>query len=128
MWTYVQRTGNLYDKNGILAFTCYAGNGEGLNNPEMQNVHGVGPLPCGLYTLGAPYNNPKTGIYTLALIPDPGNTMFDRADFRYHGDNGKGNHSASEGCIVRSPVQDRIKVWNSNDHILKVVAEEYERH
>lgn len=126
MWTYIQRTGNMYDKDGKLAWTGYAGNGEGLNNPDMENVHQTGPLPRGLYTIGQPYRNQKTGIYTMNLIPDPNNEMFGRADFRIHGDNGKGDRSASEGCIVKSPQADRELIWNSGDRTLKVVAEESE--
>lgn len=123
MWIYVQKTGNLYNGNGLFIASGYAGHGEGVNNPALQNIHQEGPLPCGIYTIGAPYHNPKTGVYTMNLVPDPGNVMFGRSDFRIHGDNGKGNRSASEGCPV-FPHEVRTKVWESGDHTLKVIAEE----
>lgn len=131
MWTYVQRTGNMYHE-GKLVFTGYAGgncgkNPEGMNNPDMQDVHCIGPLPCGMYTAAPPYHNPKTGASTMNLWPDATNKMFGRADFRIHGDNPEGNHSASEGCIVKSPAIARLSVWTSNDHRLQVVAEETDR-
>ena len=42
---YSQSTGALTDAvKGVVA-QGWAGNGEGKNNPEMQEVHSVGPLP-----------------------------------------------------------------------------------
>jgi hypothetical protein len=46
MLTYEQKTGNLL-RDGVRLWTGYSGHREGKNNPEMQNVVGVGPLPCG---------------------------------------------------------------------------------
>lgn len=127
MWTYTQRTGNLYNKDGDLTWTGYSGHGEGLNNPEKQNIKGVGPLPCGIYAIGTPFNSEHTGPNAMHLIPDPNNEMFGRGDFEIHGDNKNGNHSASNGCIVHSPAADRLAIWNSGDHQLRVIAEESDR-
>jgi hypothetical protein len=43
-WTYKQSTGEL-DHNGAAIGAGYSGHGAGLNNPAMQNVHDVGPIP-----------------------------------------------------------------------------------
>ncbi len=101
---YSQSTGSMTctnDATGLQYLSCsglYAGNGSGLNNPNAQNQHNVGPLPQGNYVVGAPNN--RRGPYTRPLTPDPSNNMFGRSGFLIHGDNAAQNNSASEGCIV----------------------------
>jgi hypothetical protein len=98
----------------------YAGHGQGLNNPGMQNVHDVGPLPQGTYTIGPEHNNPHTGPATMNLTPDPANNMAGRDAFRIHGDNARGDQSASNGCIVL-PRNARDNINNGGDNTLVVV-------
>ena len=117
---YQQSTGILTHDGEELA-SGYSGNGAGVNNAAMQNVHAVGPIPQGVYTITAPYHNDKTGPYTMNLIPDPANEMYGRADFRLHGDNQEMNHTASEGCIIM-PRAVRESVWDSGDRSLEVIA------
>lgn len=108
MWTYQQRNGRLlHDAREV--WTGYAGCGEGLNNPAMQDVKGIGPLPQGLYTIGHPYAHEHLGPVCMNLTPDQHNLMFGRGDFRIHADNVHNNQSASEGCIVM-PLAVRIKI------------------
>ena len=45
-WTYSQTSGEL-DQDGNKVATGYSGAGIGKNNPVMQNVHNVGPIPQG---------------------------------------------------------------------------------
>ena len=108
--TYAQGLGVLSCKDGFLA-TGYAGADAGKNNPAMQDVKNVGPLPRGRYTISGPECVGTTfpcpdchgatahrhGPYVLRLHPAQGNEMFGRAGFLVHGDNGHG--TASEGCI-----------------------------
>jgi RHS repeat-associated protein len=98
-WEYSQSTGQL-SHNGTPVATGYAGRGPGLNNPAMQNVPNTGPLPQGGYTIGGMYNNPNTGPKTMNLTPMPGTETYGRSAFRIHGDNARGDHSASHGCII----------------------------
>ncbi len=123
----------MYRDDATLAWTGYAGgnkgaNPEAVNNPEMENIPRVGPLPRGFYTINEPYAHPVLGPCTMNLTADPTNEMFGRDKFRIHGDNSKANRSASEGCIVKSPRADRQMIWDSGDHRLHVVAEESDRH
>jgi hypothetical protein len=62
----------------------------------------VGPIPVGLYQIGAPQDTPEHGPYVLRLIPDAGNTMWGRAGFLIHGDEVAhiGEHLASRGCVI----------------------------
>ncbi len=47
-WTYYSATGDLY-QDGTLVATGYAGHGDGVNNPDMQNVSNVGLCGWKLY-------------------------------------------------------------------------------
>lgn len=120
MWTYKQSTGELFDANGKLAGNGYSGSPAGKNNPAMQNVPFVGPIPRGAYTVGDPHDSPKTGTFTLDLTPDATNQMFGRDEFRMHGDSIKDPGTASDGCIIM-PRTVRDTVWQSVDHRLQVV-------
>ena len=126
-WIFEQRTGKLYDPQGNCVATGYAGgncgkNPEGINNPDMQGVKGVGPLPVGLYTLGEPVLKSHLGPFAIPLIPDPSNEMFGRSSFYCHGDSIASPGSASEGCII-VPRPIRNTMWESLTHVLEVVKE-----
>ncbi len=123
-WVYSQSTGQMthIDANGNSTnlATGYAGHGAGLNNPAMQNVVRTGPLPQGTYTIGSQYNSPNTGRATMALTPALSNSMYGRNAFRIHGDNARGDQSASEGCIILNR-NARDAISNSDDQVLRVV-------
>jgi hypothetical protein len=101
MNTYSQSTGRCL-VNGELFTTCYSGIGEGLNNPDMQEVHNIGPTPRGLYIIGPPYHHPKLGELTMNIVPRPNTLTFGRTDFRVHADlyGWPSKHRASHGCII----------------------------
>jgi len=118
MWTYQQSTGKL---TGIISAEGWAGQRLGINNPAMQDVAGMGPLPQGLYTIGQPHNSDSTGPFTMDLIPDPNNNMYGRSEFRIHGASKIDPQLSSEGCIVM-PRAVREQIWNSGDRQLEVIA------
>jgi len=106
-WTFEQVSGKLYGPEGDLIAIGYAGgncgeNPEGVNNPDLQQMSQVGPLPCGKYKRGEVIEGSHLGPFAIRLIPDPENKMFGRSGFFMHGDNSKGDRSASEGCIIMS--------------------------
>jgi hypothetical protein len=121
MLTYSQSTGDMFDDAGTLIGQGYSGIGEGLNNPAKQDVQGVGPLPQGSYTIGAPFDDPTTGPYSMRLEPAIGNNMFGRSAFLIHGDTISNDHTASHGCIVMARAF-REKIWSDGDHALDVTA------
>lgn len=110
MLLYYQATGELYDGDTLLG-DGWAGHGDGKNNPAMQNVHDVGPLPQGLYTLEAPITHPHLGPMAYHLQPDPSNEMYGRDGFYIHGpaqDPDKRGQE-SKGCIIQvRPVRDGL--------------------
>ena len=123
MWTYKQRTGELFNSDPEPVAVGYSGNSDGKNNPAMQNVPCEGPIPQGDYTIsGPPVDTASHGPFVLHLVPSPANEMFGRAGFLIHGDSIVSPGTASEGCIIMPrPVRERI--WNSGDRDLKVVAD-----
>ena len=121
MWTYIQKSGHLLDAGQQLVGIGYSGHSEGKNNPSLQNVADIGPIPCGDYTICAPFDSPSHGPYCLPLIPDLTSPMFGRSGFLMHGDSIVHPCMASLGCIIQLH-DTRIKVWQSGDHRLRVVA------
>ena len=119
-WTYTQSTGVLLDANENQIATGYSGSPEGKNDPTKQNIHDVGPIPRGSYTIGEPFSSSLHGPFCMPLEPDPANDMFGRDGFLMHGDSMEHPGCASEGCIImQRPI--REQVWASTDHILQVV-------
>ena len=123
MFTFEQTTGAL-KHNGQLLAEAYSGHGEGVNNPAMQYVPDVGPIPVGRYQIGPEFTHPKAGPICMRLTPIDGTDTHGRAGFMMHGDNSLGNRSASEGCVI-VPRLARIQVSElsaAGDGILEVTA------
>ena len=100
MWSFIQRSGQIINPEGVLMHRGYSGSGEGRNNPDMENVARVGPIPKGRWRIGKPYDSAKVGPYALPLTPFPGTITFGRASFLIHGDSKKNMGAASKGCII----------------------------
>ena len=118
MWTYEQATGKLF-KDGDYIVTGYAGHEEGLNNPDMEGIRNVGPIPCGDWNIGPAFTHDKAGQVTMRLTPI-GHDAKGRDGFLIHGDNTKGNRSASNGCPIIQRAA-RNKINDSEDKLLRVV-------
>lgn len=116
-----------YDQSsGVWTFpdgktaTGYSGNGRGKNNPSMQAVVAVGPIPRGKWQIQPPYNSANVGPYALILDPLPGTDTKGRSAFRIHGDSIKNPGTASHGCIILPRVI-RERIWASGDRVLEVI-------
>lgn len=120
MWIWDQSAGTL-SRDGAVVGRGYAGRGRGVNNPAMQAVKSVGPLPAGRYKMTDIRDSANTGPRTIVLDPMPGTDTFGRSAFRIHGDNRLANKTASRGCIIL-PRALRLKIWASGDRELQVVA------
>lgn len=120
-WTYRQETGELLHEGAHVA-TGYSGAGPGKNNPQMQTVPNVGPIPQGDWTIvGPPADTEQHGPYVLKLQPDEQTETFGRSGFLMHGDSKESPGSASHGCVVL-PRPVREQVWESGDRDLEVTA------
>ena len=127
MMTYSQSSG-LFTMPDGTTFYGHAGHGDGLNNPEMQDVHMIGPLPQGIYNLG-PFQDgsaysaadARLGPLVSRLTPDAGNTMFGRDGFFIHGGNNSNPPTDSDGCIILQH-PNRQTISDSGETQLTVVA------
>jgi hypothetical protein len=105
-WTYSQATGTLIDPTGAVIGTGYSGCGPGYNNPADQGTDNVGPIPQGVWIIGASFTHAVAGPITMRLTPGAGTSSLGRDGFMIHGDTQQhaddptpGN-SASHGCII----------------------------
>jgi hypothetical protein len=115
-WAYRQRDGELLH-NGEFVGTGYSGRGEGRNNPDMEAVPNVGPIPRGRYRIGGARFSQSLGPIVMDLEP-VAHDAHGRSLFRIHGDNA--NHDASHGCIILGPLIRRA-IADSGDKTLEVV-------
>jgi hypothetical protein len=119
MWTYQQADGKLF-RGDELVGQGYSGFGEGKNNPALENVADVGPIPRGRYHIGPPEDTAAHGPHVMRLSIEPGTVSFGRDGFLIHGDSCVHPGSASHGCIVvERSVRDLIS--GSGDSELQVV-------
>jgi hypothetical protein len=126
VWTYIQKTGELlHDRLRVaLGYSGYddpTTRQRGKNNPELQNVANVGPIPEGKYAIGSPHDSKEHGPFVLPLTPDPANEMFGRSDFLIHGDSKDHPGAASRGCIIVG-LDARHEVNLSGDKLLQVIS------
>jgi lipoprotein-anchoring transpeptidase ErfK/SrfK len=97
--TYNQSTGEFCNGNTGKCTKSYSGY-KGETDQTKQNL---GPAPAGKYTIENKCDE-KGGRCNLK--PDSSNNMYGRSNFQIHGDNDKGDQSASHGCIILNK-QDR---------------------
>jgi hypothetical protein len=126
MWTYVQKSGELlhdgeHEGTGYSGYNDPHSGQDGKNNPDLQNIHDVGPIPVGRYVIGTPHDTLTHGPFVLPLTPDADNEMFDRSCFLIHGDSVVEPGTASRGCIIMSRAI-RNEVAASGDHLLTVIS------
>ena len=119
MWIYSQSSGFLWNNHGDCIATGYSGHSEGKNNPKLDHVPFIGPIPRGEYAIGDPYDSDNVGKFALPLLPH-GHDCHGRVDFLMHGDSIKNPGTASRGCIIM-PKHIRLAVNNSKDRILRVI-------
>lgn len=118
-FTYEQSTGRMLH-DGAEIGVGYSGRGDGKNNPDMEDVQGVGPIPRGQWRIGAAYQHPHLGPVVMNLDP-MGFNPYGRSAFRIHGDSISHPGEASDGCIIL-PRPVRQMIASSSDKVLMVVA------
>lgn len=102
---YEQATGRLLRDDGVVIGLGWSGHLQGRNNPEMQNVKGVGPIPKGKYMVNDPEDGTHLGPLAFPLTPDPSNTMFGRSAFFIHGASLDHPTMSSDGCIIQGRLE-----------------------
>lgn len=126
MWVWDQSAGTL-SRDGKLVARGYSGKARGKNNPALQGMTGVGPIPTGRWRLLRVYDSDRVGPFAIVLDKadaTPGDDRDDvtgRGAFRIHGDSVRAPGDASNGCIIL-PRAIREMMWRSGDRDLEVVA------
>lgn len=91
--------GDNHDRLACVA-SGYSGALAAINDPERIDEKALGPIPVGVWAIDAPRAHPRLGPQVLGLTPEKETKTYGRSGFFIHGDNGAGNGSASNGCIV----------------------------
>jgi hypothetical protein len=120
---YEQATGRMFlvqDGARDLIGTGYSGSEAhgGKNNPHAQCEKDIGPIPRGIYTIGAPFTGPSP--FSLRLTPDSNNDMCGRDGFLIHGDSIAHPGTASHGCIILNRTE-RNLIAESGVTLLRVM-------
>ena len=114
MWTYNQKTGALTHNDKEVA-KGYSGAGTGKNNPSLEHMKNIGPIPIGKYKIEKPGNSAKHGPHAMHLEPD-GHKALGRNAFMIHGDSRNQPGTASQGCVILDrKVRDAISSSGDNE-------------
>jgi hypothetical protein len=91
-----------FDSTGTQTYlgAAYSGAPGFVNDPNAVRLIGLGPIPPGAWSIGVPFDNPKTGPFSIPLTPMVGTETFGRSEFLCHGDNEAMDQTASHGCII----------------------------
>lgn len=104
---YEQATGRLtvHGPSGSprLIGVGYAGATGYVNAPGADRLKSKGPLPRGEYSMRL-VSHPRFASPCIKLSQTEGES-YGRGGFYIHGDNARGDRSASTGCIVLGPLQ-----------------------
>lgn len=103
-WVYHQSTGNLYlaDNEDARSFVAhgYSGALGHVDRTESEGLVAKGPIPRGLWRMDAPADHERLGRVAIGLQAADPKTALKRSGFFVHGDNYRGDGSASTGCII----------------------------
>ena len=90
-----------YPDEGRVLYQCrgYAGRDNGRNNPALDHVRNVGPIPAGTYRVFS-VKHWRFRDPVFALEPHITTIMHGRSGFLIHGDSAKNPGNASHGCII----------------------------
>lgn len=103
-WVYSQSLGHLYlcDSQDVRALvaTGYSGAVGHQNRTESEQLKSLGPIPRGVWRLDAAFNHVRLGLRCIPLEAVEEKKAFGRDGFFIHGDNSRGDRSASHGCII----------------------------
>ena len=101
MISYDQKTGEIKIRNTVVGYG-YSGAGKGVNNPALENVRRVGPIPRGRWKIDRWDDKHGDKGPQVAVLSPVGHDAHGRTAFLIHGDNTSLNQTGSWGCIIAS--------------------------
>lgn len=78
----------------------YSGAAGFANKQSEEAKVAKGPIPRGMWRLGAAFRHVRLGEVAIPIHPLEGTNTFGRTAFYIHGDNRAANGTASSGCII----------------------------
>lgn len=119
MITYAQHTGEIAIDGHAIGFG-YSGHGVGLNNPDLEAMQNIGPIPRGQWLITRWDDHHAEKGPQVAVLSPVGHDAHGRSCFLIHGDNPALNHTASHGCIVAArTIRDALRA--SGETALEVI-------
>ena len=97
----------------------YAGRDNGRNNPALDHVRNVGPIPAGTYRVFS-VKHWRFRDPVFALEPHITTVMHGRSGFLIHGDSAKNPGNASHGCIILERVHRDAVEFYAVDRLIVV--------
>lgn len=106
-------------------FPAYSGFHEGKNNPNMEAVQNVGPIPVGDWEIVRWDDNHGEKGPQVAVLSPVGHNAHGRSEFLIHGDSIAHPGEASHGCIctLGNGRATRDKLRASGETRLQVVGD-----
>lgn len=99
MIVYDQASGHITIRSTLIG-TGYSGFGPGLDNPDMESVPSVGPIPRGGWKIERwDDHHGEKGPQVAALSP-VGHNAHGRSAFLIHGPHADDHQDSSNGCII----------------------------
>lgn len=107
---YYQRPG-IIELDGIR-YPAYSGFGQGKNNPAMERLQNVGPIPAIDWIISRWEDHwEDKGPQVAILRPFVSDAAYNRSGFLIHGDSASHPGEASHGCIIAARnVRDRLRM------------------
>ncbi len=122
---YHQASGLIATPEGQFVSIGWSGHGIGKNDPEFQSEKSFGPLPQGVYRVGAwEEQHPGLGPMVAHLEQIEGNN-YGRDGFYFHGPAQDPSHygNESKGCIVvPRPGREKVREAAPEGSKVQVVA------
>jgi hypothetical protein len=118
IWIYEQESGKLFCRGEHVA-SGYSGFAEGRNNPAMEHVRFIGPIPRGTYRIGYEEQTGAYGPVALPLTPCEGTMAHGRRMFMIRSDS-RHLPGTAPHCPLVLPQDIRMVLAASIDRILEV--------
>lgn len=110
------------DGEELTGSPIYSGHGEGLNNPAMEAVHNVGPIPAGRWHIQSWQDNYENKGSVVAILLPVGHDAHGRSGFLIHGPHADDHFDSSDGCII-APHSVRQQMRDNGSSDLLVVMD-----
>ncbi len=119
-WILNSSNGTLSKDGELITDLGWSGHDAGRDNPAMEQVHDIGPIPRGEWDIGDSVDSEKLGPVVMPLIPREGTVTYGRGGFFIHGASAVHPGESSHGCVIL-PRSVRMQIAASEDKTLQVV-------